>query len=81
MSDIDTSGAIIELTHEAQTIVHVTISQSTWIPYSMQETFEVENFRKLHSFVAILESFLQEILGCAILWRGKSEQSMKVFSQ
>ena len=42
----------------------------------MQETFEVENFRKLHSFVVILESFLEEILG-----HTKSEQSVKVFSQ
>ena len=31
-------------------------------------------------FVAIRESFLLEILGCGIIWSGKSEQSVKVFS-
>ena len=44
------------------------------IPYT-----EGENFRKFHGFVAIFENFLRN-LGCSILWRGKSEQSAKVFS-
>ena len=39
-----------------------------------------KNFHEFHSFVAICESFLCEFLGYAILWRSKSEQSVKVFS-
>ena len=31
----------------------------------MQETFEAENFRELHSFVAICESFTREIWNAA----------------
>ena len=40
-----------------------------------RETFEGENFREFRRFVAI-----REIWGRGILWRGKSEQSTKVFS-
>ena len=45
-----------------------------------------ENFRgrklsrEFRGFVAIRESFLREIWGCVVLWRGTSEQSAKVFS-
>ena len=68
MSDIDTSGAIIELTHEAQTIARVTISQSTCIPIA-------GNFRELHSFVAILESFLQKFWGVSSFGAAKVSNS------
>ena len=36
--------------------------------------------RKFCGFVAIGESYLREIWRCDILWHGKSEQSVKVFS-
>ena len=39
-----------------------------------------ENFCEFCGFVAIRESFLCEILGYAVYWRSKSEQSVKVFS-
>ena len=43
------------------------------------ETFEGENFHNFCGFVAIHESFLYEIWGRGVLWRGKTEQSTKVF--
>ena len=36
--------------------------------------------KKFRSFVAIRASFPCKIWGCAVLWRGKSEQYVKVFS-
>ena len=39
-----------------------------------QETFEGENLHDFHSFVAICESFLWEIWGCSILWRGNLQK-------
>ena len=48
--------------------------------YYLRITFEGENFREFRGFVAIRESFLREIWGCVVLWRGTSEQSAKVFS-
>ena len=43
-------------------------------------TFEGEKFREFCGFVAIRKTFLCKIWGRGILWRGKSEQSAKVFS-
>ena len=45
-----------------------------------RETFEGETFREFCGFGAIRKSFLREIWGRGILWRGKSEQFAKVFS-
>ena len=50
------------------------------LKYLLMETFEGENFRKFHRFVAICESFLHKIWSCGVLWHGKSEQSTKPFS-
>ena len=48
--------------------------------HRIAETFEGENFREFHGFVAVCESFLCEIWGRGILWGSTSEQSAKVFS-
>ena len=58
----------------------VSISPSR-LPYSGKLNFRRRKLsREFRGFVAIRESFLREILGLGVLWRGKREQSAKVFS-
>ena len=58
----------------------VSISPSR-LPYSGKLNFRRRKLsHEFRGFVAIRESFLREILGLGVLWRGKREQSAKVFS-
>ena len=45
-----------------------------------RETSEGETFREFRGFGAICESFLREIWGRGVLWRGKSEQFARKYS-
>ena len=51
----------------------------TYNKLSREKTFKGENFCEFRSFVAVHKSFLHKIWERGVLWRGTSEQSMKVF--
>ena len=50
------------------------------LQYCIVGNFQGRKLLRISRFVAIHESFLREILERGVLWRSKSEQSVKVFS-
>ena len=59
---------------------HMTITWPSHDIYHIAENFRGRNFCEFHSFVAICESFSAKFWGLAVFRRGKSKQSVKVFS-
>ena len=57
------------------------LSLTVWLKSLLYSgKLEEENFHKFRGFMAICQSFIREIWGRGVLWHGKNEQSVKVFS-